>query len=149
MQGTTDGQTQRLKYVGSLMRQDTVSFQRASQAVMKKLGWNSQRVEKWCQLAENELMTMDTKLWARIRYAWGRRRGADGSAPSLPPSPKYSPELGSEAAHISPWPYYFIYTTREQALREMQRRNEGKDITPPPGPDIRNAGARAPEPEEK
>ncbi|CAG7849049.1 SubName: Full=Uncharacterized protein {ECO:0000313/EMBL:CCA67102.1} [Serendipita indica DSM 11827] len=144
LQGATDGQTQRLKYVGSLIRQDMVGVQRASQAVMKKLGWDPKRVEKWCKFAEDELMAMDPKMWVRIRYAWGRRRAANGSAPSLPPSPKHSPGSESEAGSISAWPYYFVYTTREEAIKEMQVRNEGKDITPPPSPAARKPSAVAP-----
>jgi hypothetical protein len=70
------------------------------------------------------------------RLAWGRRRAAPGEpAPPLPPKtagPSIDEEFDDSLA--LPYPYFFIYDTREQSLKEAELRNKSQTFAPPPGP---------------
>lgn len=79
---------------------------------------------------------MEQPIQGRFRLAWGRRRAAPGQpAPPLP-SPPLTPEDADDPESLSlsrlkPYPLYFVYDTKEQALAEAALRNRTKDFIPP------------------
>lgn len=134
VQGNSEVQTQQLGYIGALMRQDLMSAHRAGHAVMKRLGWDPAKLNKWSELADKQMMSMKPKTWIRMRYAWGRRRAAENEpAPPLPSVPKPTP-AEAEAESTLQYPHHYVYKTREESLAEAALRNRGKDCTPPPLP---------------
>ncbi|KAG8828601.1 hypothetical protein FRC17_007478, partial [Serendipita sp. 399] len=132
--------SQQLKYVGALIRQDLMSVQRAGHAVMKRIGWPPETLNEWSRKADEQMMQTKPKIWFRIPYAWGRRRaGENQPAPPLPPLPD-AQEDGVEV----PYPHFYVYRTREEALAETKLRNRGKDLPIPPLPSSTSAPAPAP-----
>ncbi|CCA67105.1 hypothetical protein PIIN_00939 [Serendipita indica DSM 11827] len=131
-QGESQMETQQLGYVGALIRQDLMSAHRAGHAVLKRLGWEPDRLDRWSELTDKQMMSLKPKTWLRMCYAWGRRRAAENE-----PAPPLSPIAPSTIAGADPtlrYPHYYIYQTREESLCEAALRNRGKDCEPPPLP---------------
>lgn len=70
----------------------------------------------------------------RVRLAWGRRRAAPNEpAPSLFSMPPGS-EREDESFMVDPYPYYYVYDSKEQALEQAALRNREKQGGLPPLP---------------
>ncbi|KIM19538.1 hypothetical protein M408DRAFT_334364 [Serendipita vermifera MAFF 305830] len=125
-------QAQVVRHVGSLMRQDMMSAHRAGHAVVKRSGYSQETLTKWSEKADEEMMDGNKRIWLRIRIAWGQRRNEEG--PLAPPIPSI---INEDSPVESAYPYYYIYTTEEESLRETVLRNRGKDLPEPPLPTAR------------
>lgn len=135
--GKSHMDTQRLGYVGALMRQDFMRVHRAGHPVMKRLGWEAEKLEKWSELADKQMMDMSPKTWFRVSYAWGRRRAAENEP--APPLPQLASSTTTEADSGHPYPHYYVYATQQEALSAAALRNRSKDCDPPPLPRPRAA----------
>lgn len=79
----------------------------------------------------SEILENTHSMWIRMRLAWGRRRAAPGEP--APPLPVPSSSPGGPSSGTS-YPFFYVYDTKEDALRQTKSRNRNKNILPPPGP---------------
>ncbi|KIM19455.1 hypothetical protein M408DRAFT_83534, partial [Serendipita vermifera MAFF 305830] len=122
-----NAQAQVVRYAGSLMRQDVMSVQKAGHAVIKRLGYSEETLSEWSKKADEEIMDGNKRMWFRMRLAWGQRRSEQRSLATPVPS-----STNDASSLETVYPYYYIYTTQEESLREAALRNRGKDLPEPP-----------------
>lgn len=83
----------------------------------------------------SELSRLTRPSQAGLRVAWDRRRAAPGQ-PAPPLSLVYT-TIVEEDPHLLtiPYPFFYLYNTREQALAETTLRKRSKEgFVPPPLP---------------
>ncbi|PVF91453.1 S-adenosyl-L-methionine-dependent methyltransferase [Serendipita vermifera] len=139
--------TRKLQIVGTLMQENLLGVRLAFQPVLLRHGVEKDTVEKWASNVEHELSNLTHKLRVHYRCCWARRRSLDGSsAPSLPDCPGFSslPSALSTLAFLgdhsepnyrdkfieTPYPDIEFYTSQEQAVAAMEKRNEAMRILP-------------------
>ncbi|PVF94112.1 hypothetical protein CPB86DRAFT_789362 [Serendipita vermifera] len=137
----------KLQVAGTLMQQASLSLHLAFHPILLKHGVDRNTIEEWSRNVDHELNNVTHKIRYRFRSCWARRRSSDGrSAPSLPDPPGFSllPSAISSLSFLhdntgrkdpessveSPYPGLEIYTTQEQAIAEMEKRNEAMRILP-------------------
>ncbi|PVG04486.1 S-adenosyl-L-methionine-dependent methyltransferase [Serendipita vermifera] len=130
--GESAAETQQLKWVGAIMRQDLKSAQRAGHAAMKKSNWPQETLDEWTKRSDEELDNMQPPLWMRMRLAWGRRRANIGEP--APPLPALQAAEPRQNATFAPYPHYYVYDTREESVAEATIRNSTKNLPIPPLP---------------
>ncbi|KAG8825267.1 hypothetical protein FRC17_008766 [Serendipita sp. 399] len=114
-------QTQTLRYVGVLMRQNFLNIHRAYHAILRKHGMQQGVLDDWSKLVDEELGKTKHKVWVRFVFCCARRRaGPDEPAPPLPASsPTSEPVIVSS---LPPYATYEEWRTEERALVERERR---------------------------
>ncbi|PVF98011.1 S-adenosyl-L-methionine-dependent methyltransferase, partial [Serendipita vermifera] len=131
----------KLQIVGTLMHENFLNVHSAFYPMLLKYGVEGNTVEEWSRNVDHEFRNLTCKLRVHFRACWARRRSLDGSsAPSLPDCPGFSP-LPSALLSIPflsdssepdyqqkmveiPYPDIEFYTSQEQAIAEMEKRNE-------------------------
>ncbi|PVG04451.1 S-adenosyl-L-methionine-dependent methyltransferase [Serendipita vermifera] len=133
-------QSQRLKLIGTLIRQDALNVATALRPLLLNAGYREETFNEWVKLIHEELNTTKRPLWVRFLLAWGRRRN-DTDEP-LPPLPDSVPPSDNSDNNEDgtppppPYPYLFTYNTEQEALQAQARLNQSlrPDQDPPPGP---------------
>ncbi|PVG04450.1 S-adenosyl-L-methionine-dependent methyltransferase [Serendipita vermifera] len=130
-------QSQKLKLIGTLIRQDVLSASAAIHPLLKNAGFTPETLNAWQEKVKEELMEKNTPMWLRFFLAWGRRRSEPGQpAPPLPAVPA-TPYVRSEEegeATMPPYPYLFVYDTEEQRRESQAKLDKSKPTQAPPLP---------------
>ncbi|PVG04207.1 S-adenosyl-L-methionine-dependent methyltransferase [Serendipita vermifera] len=127
LEGNDETETQKLRWIGTLMRQDMMSGLRGAHPVLLRAGWSQDTLDRWTAKLDEECTKGTYGL--RFRFAWGRRReGPNSPAPALPKL-----QL-TNSLNKTPLFIYEVYNTSQEAQEKIALRNRGKDIPPPPPP---------------
>ncbi|KAG8822738.1 hypothetical protein FRC17_009467, partial [Serendipita sp. 399] len=118
--------SQLLKYAGALMRQDAMEGMKSIRPLLVRIGWPKDTVESWGKKQNAEVADMRDDPLLRFRLAWGRR--------ALSTPQEVSTEKRSASPSWVKYPWYFIYETEEEALKETEARNRRKGEALPPMP---------------
>ncbi|PVG04205.1 S-adenosyl-L-methionine-dependent methyltransferase [Serendipita vermifera] len=130
LEGNDEEETHKLRWIGTLTRQDMISALTGAKPMLLKTGWPEETLNQWLGKLEEEGTKGTYGL--RVRIAWGRRRaGPNLPAPPLPVLPESEP-TGSHAK--GPLFTYEVYNSLQEALEKAALRARGKDIPPPPLP---------------
>ncbi|PVG04206.1 S-adenosyl-L-methionine-dependent methyltransferase [Serendipita vermifera] len=130
LEGRDEEETQRLKWVGTLIRQDMISALCGGKPMLLKTGWPQETLDDWTGRLEEECKNGTYGL--RVRLCWGRRRAGPNSP--APPLPVLSEAHLNSIRSSRPVFTYEVYNSQEEAFEKAALRNRGKDISPPPLP---------------
>ncbi|KAG9042826.1 hypothetical protein FS842_002060 [Serendipita sp. 407] len=129
-------QSQKVKYAGSLMRQDAHNALRAFHPLLRKYGVSQSIIDQWTAAADWELTSQKFRCWTRLRVAWGRRKqrkergspSGHSTEPSTSPSPSSSGTKGQQFLLHQ----VEVYNSREEALSAKEARLSTRDPRPLP-----------------
>lgn len=69
----------------------------------------------------------------KLKIAWGRRRAAPGEpAPPLPDIPVTASNAEDEEIQEVPYPYLYVYNSKEESLRADEEWIRGREAFPEP-----------------